>query len=72
MLLTDNETIIEAFNQRHPKAKPFHYSNHLLDLARDLGDRLLKAFQPNGLAFGSVNLRLGVLWNVELTRLFEV
>lgn len=72
MLLTDNHTITEAFNQRHPEAKPFLYSGHLLDLARDLGDRLLKAFLPNGLAYGSVNLRRGVLQNVKTARISEV
>ena len=66
MLLTDNQTITKAFNQRHPEVKPFQYLGHLLDLAQDLGNRLLRAFQPNGLAFGSVNLRRGVLRNVEI------
>lgn len=45
----------------------FTYENHLLDLAVDLGNRLLPAFQANGLAYGSINLRQGVLLTVPST-----
>ncbi|GLE03772.1 hypothetical protein PINS_up012674 [Pythium insidiosum] len=37
------------------------YRGELLELARDLGDRLLPAFEtPTGIPFGTVNLRRGV------------
>lgn len=38
----------------------FSYQDHLLMLAVDIGDRLLSAFQKNGLAYGTVNLHSGV------------
>ena len=60
MLLTDNQTLLLSYN-RHGR-----YSNHLLHLAEDLATRLLKAFQPNGLAYGTVNLRFGVQKEVIL------
>jgi len=40
----------------------YTYSGHLLDLAVDLGNRLLRAFEesPSGIPYGTVNLRHGV------------
>lgn len=75
MLLVDNVTIVSEYNARHPSKRfgfvtilcvAFTYDRHLLDLAIDLGNRLLPAFQPNGLAYGSVNLRRGVLSTVRV------
>ena len=66
MMITDNTTIFNAYNQRHhlTGSKHVQYNGHLLRLAVDLGDRLLWAFQENGLAYGTVNLHSGVPPNV--------
>ena len=68
MMITDNSTILEAYNNRHQltETKKVVYDNHLLHLAEDLGNRLLWAFQENGLAYGTVNLHSGVPPNVGL------
>lgn len=62
MILIDNCTILQSYNSRHQLQgeKAVTYDGHLLNLAVDLGNRLLKAFQDNGLAYGTVNLRYGV------------
>ncbi|KAI9139375.1 glycoside hydrolase [Paraphysoderma sedebokerense] len=47
-----------------PNMKIKGYNNELLDLAKDLGERLLKAWKtPTGIPFARVNLRYGVLEN---------
>ena len=68
MMITDNATILKAYNSRHhlTGSKEVTYNNHLLHLAVDLGDRLLWAFQENGLAYGTVNLHSGVPPNVGI------
>ena len=62
MLLIDNSTILQSYNKRHHlQGKDIvSYNGHLLNLAIDMGNRLLCAFQDNGLAYGTVNLRYGV------------
>ena len=71
MFLVDNTTVLQQYNQQHPKNSisfyhffdylAYQYKDHLLDLAIDLAKRLLPAFQSNGLAYGSINLHKGVL-----------
>ena len=67
MMITDKSTILEAYNTRHHLSgtQRIVYGDHLLHLAVDLGNRLLWAFQENGLAYGTVNLRNGVPPNVS-------
>ena len=69
MMLTDNLTILEHYNQNHPNSSAtrlspprvvYRYRDHLLALAVDFGDRLLPAFQDNDLAYGTINLHSGV------------
>ena len=65
MILIDNSTILQSYNHRHhlQGEKAISYDGHLLNLAVDIGNRLLNAFQDNGLAYGTVNLRYGVPMN---------
>ncbi|CAG0894992.1 unnamed protein product [Cyprideis torosa] len=60
-LLSAHLLIVDPL-QPFGQLKPSWYSNQLLDLAQDLGSRLLPAFEetPTGLPFPRVNLRNGV------------
>ena len=50
--------------QNYNKVITREYNDELLDLAEDLGKRLLAAFNtPTGIPYGSVNLRHGVAKN---------
>lgn len=63
--LASDEKLVHLINEETFESglwsQPFEYHDELLNLAFDLGDRLLPAFNtPSGIPYGTVNLKHGV------------